>query len=131
MQSESASSFRFWPTVGVVACIAAFFAFGELAALRVGGLLCIGGSAHTLITRSVPVGIRGRPPSFYLTGVSAVLVGLIMAGLGVLLLAYPQEVSDALASSHRHWHTYPCAPADGARLRRRTSLNALRASRRG
>lgn len=105
MQGEESSPFGFWSTVGFLACVAVFLAFGEVAGVRVAGALTIGGAIRTLVARSIPVGIRGRPTSYYLTGIVAVLAGLVMAFLGILLLAYPEQVLSALISSRRRWHT--------------------------
>lgn len=105
MQPESSSGFSFWATTGFVVCVAGFLIFGNIAGFRLLGALCIIHAGHAFISRSVPVGIKGRPASFYLTGFSAVLFGLVLCFLGVLLLVYPAEVSNALSSSRRSWHT--------------------------
>lgn len=46
--------------------IAAQFLAGIVAALRVAGVACLVTALVWVIERSVPVGIEGRPPSFYL-----------------------------------------------------------------
>lgn len=105
MQNGSVRLTNYLWVVGFIACVVAFFALGNIAGVRVVGIVVIGGALRTLITRSVPVGIRGRAPFFYITGPTAVIVGLIMALMGVLLVVYPQEVVNLMVSSHRHWQS--------------------------
>ena len=105
MQPESNGAFSLWTIAGFVVCVTGFLVFGNNVGFRLVGVLCIIHAAHALITQSVPVGIRGRPASFFLTGLSAVLFGLILGVIGVFFVLYPAEVSNALGSSRSRWHT--------------------------
>ena len=71
-----------------VAFIAADMIFGIVAAVRVMGVSCLIVGAFWIVGRSVPVGIEGRPSSFHLRGIGALLAGLAMSALGVALLVY-------------------------------------------
>ncbi len=75
--------------LGLVAFIVAHQLFGVVAAVRVAGLLCLACGALWVIRRSVPVGIKGQPPSFFLSGTLGLLAGIAMLVLGIALLAFP------------------------------------------
>ena len=62
--------------------------FGAKAAVRVAGVACVATGVLWMFRRSVPVGIEGRAPSFYLGGWAAVLAGLAIGVVGVGLLTY-------------------------------------------
>lgn len=49
-----------------VAAIAAHFLLGAHAMVRIVGIGSIAGGAYWVITRNVPVGIEGQPPSYQL-----------------------------------------------------------------
>lgn len=84
---------------GIATCLLAFATLGNTAAFRVVGVVVILHSAYILITRSVAVGIKGRPASFHLTGAYAVSVGILLGVTGLLLVLYPSEASHMLAST--------------------------------
>ena len=71
-----------------IAFVGAHLIFGAKAAVKVIGLACVATGVLWMFRRSVPVGIEGRAPSFYLGGITAFLAGLVMAVVGVCLLAY-------------------------------------------
>jgi hypothetical protein len=71
-----------------VVFIAAHLMFGAKAAVKVLGVTCVMTGALWMFRRSVPVGIEGRAPSFYVGGWSAVLAGLAIAAIGIGLLTY-------------------------------------------
>ncbi len=73
--------------------IAAQFLAGIVAALRVAGVACLVTALVWVIERSVPVGIEGRPPSFYLRGAGAVIAAILMGALGVSLLVYSRQAA--------------------------------------
>jgi hypothetical protein len=76
-----------------VSFIAAHFLFGVTIAVKVLGVGCLFSGALWSIERSVPVGIEGRPPSFFLRGIGALLAGLVMGALGVFLLLYSSQAA--------------------------------------
>lgn len=71
-----------------VAFIAAHFMFGAKAAVKVLGVACVATGLLWIFRRSVPVGVEGQAPSFYLRGWGAIFAGLAMLAVGVLLLSY-------------------------------------------
>jgi len=71
-----------------IAFIGAHLIFGAKAAVKVAGVACVGSGLLWMIRRSVPVGIEGRRPSFYLSGLLAFIVGAAIVAVGVVLLAY-------------------------------------------
>jgi len=77
--------------IGLVAFIVADQFFGAVAAVRVAGLLCLACGALWAIRRTVPVGIEGQPPSFFLSGALRLLAGITMLAIGIALLAFPSE----------------------------------------
>ncbi|MGB4065079.1 MAG: hypothetical protein WBK19_14740 [Azonexus sp.] len=61
---------------------------------EVAGLILVVVGLHWVVKRNIPVGLEGRPPSFYLIGKWAVLAGLvaILAGL-VLVFDLPKQIA--------------------------------------
>src|SRR5215467_12876748 len=78
---------------GLVAFIVAQFLFGITSAVRVLGILCVVSGAYWVLRGSVPVGIEGRPPAFYLRGASALIAGMAMAALGFALFVYSKQAA--------------------------------------
>ena len=89
-----------------IAFIGAHLLLSAKAAVKVAGVACVASGLLWMIRRSVAVGIEGRPPSFYLGGLAAFVVGAALLVLGVALLAY-----SALATCLLGW-----APAGGCSL---------------
>lgn len=71
-----------------IAFIGAHLMFGAKVAVKVAGVACVATGILWMLRRAVPVGVEGRPPSFYLSGWAAVLAGLAITIVGVGLLAY-------------------------------------------
>jgi len=76
----------------------AAFAVAELmishvAAVKVAGVACAVCGINWMWTRSVGVGIEGREPSFYVRGVAAQLLGLLMLALGMWMLFQSARVA--------------------------------------
>ncbi|MGE3347493.1 MAG: hypothetical protein AB7I35_08665 [Ramlibacter sp.] len=92
---RSDQSTRSLPTiVGIlefVAVVAVDLVFGHAAFYRVLGIV---GAAHGLFmawSRNIPVGVEGQPPSYFLRGKAAVVVGLSLAvAAGALAWFAPQ-----------------------------------------
>ena len=76
-----------------VGFIAAHLIFGINTAVKVLGLACVVFGLFCAIDRSVPVGIEGRPPSFFIRGIGALLVGFLMAGLGAFLMLFSNQAA--------------------------------------
>ncbi len=71
-----------------IAFIATHLIWGITAAVRVLGIACIATGFFWSIGRSVPVGLEDRPPSYFLGGWVALLLGLVMAAFGAALLFF-------------------------------------------
>ncbi|WP_232077312.1 hypothetical protein [Variovorax sp. PBL-E5] len=71
-----------------VTFIGAHLIFGAKTAVKVAGVACVATGILWMFRRTVPVGVEGRAPSFYLGGWAAVVVGVAIAIVGVCLLAY-------------------------------------------
>ena len=99
MLSGSTGRFNIPGLVVIVICLLAFVVLSNIAAFRVVGVVILFHAAYVLVTRSVPVAIKGRPTSFYLTGTSAVLLGIFLVVVGVLLISYPGEASRILSTT--------------------------------
>ena len=71
-----------------VAAIAAHWAFGPVATVRVAGAGLALFGVHSLLVREIPVGWEGRPPSFHLRGPLAVLIGVVAMAAGLAMLVF-------------------------------------------
>ena len=76
-----------------VGFIATHLMFGITAAVRVLGIACLVTGIVWSFGRSIPVGMEGRPPSFFLQGIGALLAGVAMVSLGVALLLYSSQAA--------------------------------------
>jgi len=76
-----------------VAFIAANFLLGINAAVRVVGISCVVTGVVWALNRSVPVGIEGQPPSFFVRGVGAKVAGAIIFIIGTVLLVYAHQAA--------------------------------------
>ena len=77
----------------LVAFIAAQLMIGITAAVRVLGVACVATGIVWSLGRSIPVGIEGRAPSFFLQGLGALIVGVAMVALGVGFLLYAAQAA--------------------------------------
>jgi hypothetical protein len=75
------------------------FIWDRLYGYRVMGLGCLGFGLWAAIKRRIAYGLEGKPPIGYISGVLAVVVGVAIAGLGLLLLLAP-DVMDQHFASH-------------------------------
>ena len=82
--------------IGFAAAIAAHFLFDIVASVRVVGLGCIVSGVIWVVRRSIPMGWEGQPPSFYVTAIPALVVGVAMAVLGVALVAFSSRTACSL-----------------------------------
>jgi hypothetical protein len=76
-----------------VSFIATDWLLGITSAVKVVGVACLVAGAVWIIGRSVPVGIEGRRPSFFIRGPGALLAGLAMASAGIFLLLYSSQAT--------------------------------------
>ena len=67
--------------------IAVHFAFGPVALVRALGVALMATGAYFFFQGAIPYGIRGRPPSGYLTGAMARLISIAIAVLGIAMAA--------------------------------------------
>ena len=89
MTSEKRHRFEWYGgVIAFIAFIGVHLLFDAKAAVKVAGVACLATGMLWMFRRSVPVGIEGRAPSFYLGGWTAVLAGLAIAAVGVGLLAF-------------------------------------------
>jgi len=84
-----------WMTGAVLfaAFVGAHIFLSASAAVRVLGVGCIITGATWLIGREVPVGVESRAPSFFVTGLSAMLMGAAMIVLGALVVFYSSQLA--------------------------------------
>ncbi len=79
-----------------VCAIAAHVLIGIQAIVRVVGVGCMVGGVHALVTRTVPVGWEGRPPSTHIRGAAAIVFGLVLLGVGAGMVLFAGVASCAL-----------------------------------
>ncbi len=80
-------------TLTFVAFAAASISGHPLWATRIFGIGLVEGGFVWMKSRSIPVGIEDRPPSFFVTGTSAFLLGLIMAALGLAIIVFAERAT--------------------------------------
>jgi len=68
-----------------------FIFFGQSVGWRSVGVLQLVFSLNTIRKRSVGFGWEGFEPAFYITGIPAVLLGLLSICIAIMLLFYPEE----------------------------------------
>jgi len=86
-------------TIAFVCAICVHLAFGAEALVRYLGVGCVLAGGHAIITRKVPVGLDGQPPSGQLRGAFAVAYGLLIGGFGLFMLFNAQAASCVLGWS--------------------------------
>lgn len=74
-----------------VAVVGAFFLFGTSAAVRTIGVVTLASGVFTMRARRLGIGIEGRPPSFYLRGGWALVIGFAIAIIGCVLVWFAPE----------------------------------------
>ena len=80
-----------------VGFVATDLLISHVAAVRVAGVACFVCGVVWMWKRSIEVGIEGREPSFFLTGVPALLAGLLMVALGLATLLQSGRVACAVS----------------------------------
>lgn len=76
-----------------IAFIAADLLIGISAAVKVIGMACIVTGGIWIGRCSIPVGVEGRAPSFYLHGWAAIIIGIVMTAFGIALLFYSTQAA--------------------------------------
>jgi hypothetical protein len=99
MQQSESRLEQFFGIAFFVLAIAADFLFGINAFVRVAGCAMIVCGFYWIFTQKIPVGWKGRPPSFYITGWFAIVLGIAQIGLGVVLVYFAPVVACALGWS--------------------------------
>ncbi len=90
MSSESTTAIVVSIVVFIVVVIG--FAFDRLIGWRLLGFAEAAWGAWMIITRRVPYGIEGRPPTGYVTGIPAVIIGLLAVALGAFFVVAPRLI---------------------------------------
>jgi len=89
--------------IGIVVFIivvAAFF-YDRIFGWRALGMTEVAYGIWVIWTRRVSYGWEGRPPSGYITGSFAVVVGLLAIGLGAVFIVAPQVIDEVLSNAQR------------------------------
>ncbi|PXX41528.1 hypothetical protein [Undibacterium pigrum] len=93
-QLEDTAGFQFFETLLFIITIALFFFVGEKASIRFSGFVMLFFACRTLLIRRLPYGIEGQEPMGYLTGIPAIISGLIGLLLAALMIFRPAQVLD-------------------------------------
>jgi hypothetical protein len=86
------STERILGVAAFIAIVAMFVFVGNVAGFRVTGVATLMSGLATVKRGDLPVGIEGRPPSFYLRGIWATIGGIAIAALGCALIWFAPEV---------------------------------------
>ena len=70
--------------------------FDAKVAVKVIGVASIAIGAVWLVKKSVPVGIEGCSPPFYVNGLVTQLQGAVVIGLGIALMLFPSVAASIL-----------------------------------
>jgi hypothetical protein len=87
---EQLSLWRVASFVAFAVVVALFLLVSSKAGMRGAGVVMLVVSEIHLVTRRIPYGWEGREPSGYITGVPAVMVGMLTGAVGAAMLAYPE-----------------------------------------
>lgn len=87
--SESKSAWRFAGMVSFAVGVALFLFVSSKAGMRWLGFVTLVGALVQIVQRRIAYGWEGREPSGYITGVPAVILGVLLGGLGLAMLVQP------------------------------------------
>ncbi|MFZ6874096.1 hypothetical protein ACO0LF_18720 [Undibacterium sp. Di27W] len=93
-QLEDTAGFYFLETLLFIISMVIFIFVGEKAGMRFMGLLMLFFACRTLLVRRVPYGMEGQEPIGYLTGVPAVIAGVVELLLAGFVILRPAMVLD-------------------------------------
>jgi Na+/H+ antiporter NhaD/arsenite permease-like protein len=96
MQNDSLLEWILSAAVFIVVLIA--FLIDRILGWRVLGIAVAGSGIYAIAKRRIPYGIEGEPPKGYLTGTSAVIVGIVILALGLLLAWAPKDFDDFMSA---------------------------------
>ena len=88
--SENSTVWRIAGWVSFAVTVALFTFVSSRAGMRWLGIVMLVGAAVQITQRRIVYGWEGRAPSGYITGVPAVLLGLLLGALGLAMLAKPE-----------------------------------------
>ncbi|MBK1679659.1 hypothetical protein CKO20_04630 [Rhodocyclus tenuis] len=87
---EKSSAWRIVGWVSFAVAVALFMFANSLSGMRWLGVVTLVGAAIQIIQQRITYGWEGREPSGYITGIPAVLLGLVLGALGLAMLARPE-----------------------------------------
>jgi hypothetical protein len=87
---ERLSFWRVIRFIAFMAVVALFLFVSSRAGIRGVGILMLIGAAVHMVQRRIPYGLEGYEHSGYITGVPAILLGLLAAIAGILMLIQPE-----------------------------------------
>jgi hypothetical protein len=87
---ERLSLWRIASFVAFAVVVGLFVLVSSKAGMRGMGLLTLAASGVQLATRRIPYGWEGREPTGHITGVPAVVLSLLLGGLGMAMLVRPE-----------------------------------------
>lgn len=85
--------------LGLVSFVAAQQLLGDVAAVRVAGVLCLVGAAFCIFRRPLPARSQGRDTAQFQQITPGLLLGLAMLAVGMALLAFPARAACLLGWS--------------------------------
>ena len=68
-----------------------FINYGQSVGWRALGGVQLFLSFYVIFKKRIGVGVQGYEPSFYITGIPAVLIGLFSAAIAIMLIFFPEE----------------------------------------
>jgi|GEM_PF-4333763 len=93
-QLEDTAGFQFFEMLSFLITVLLFIFVGEKAGMRFTGLVMLVFACRTLLIRREPYGLEGQEPMGYLTGIPAIISGLIGLLLAGLMIFRPVQVLD-------------------------------------
>ena len=92
MQIPPPEKFSAWGIAGMASFavgVALFMFVSSRAGMRWWGFVMLVGAVVQIVQRRIAYGWEGREPSGYLTGIPAVVLGVLLGALGLAMLAKP------------------------------------------
>lgn len=83
-----------WAWLLFAATILVYWLWGTIPLVRMVGVQMVGWGLWCIFAKQgIPFGVEGRPPSGYITGWGAILIGVISAIAGGYAIGFPVEVA--------------------------------------
>ena len=86
---ENSSAWRIAGMASFAVGVALFMFVSSHAGMRWLGVVMLVGAIVQIVQRRIAYGWEGREPSGYITGIPAVVLGVLLGALGVAMLAKP------------------------------------------